>query len=129
MRSSIFESQGHSLYAFCKTSHCSSNSQNRLQIWKNLCTHQGAQGRRRRRIHLQRHNSTRRDGHVKLSNASTCRNWKKLGDFGEMVHMLLQMISALVQSFNLSPQKTHVAFHRRHDQVLLIQPFLYSLVH
>ncbi|KAH8933398.1 hypothetical protein BDL97_18G029000 [Sphagnum fallax] len=116
MRSSIFESQGHSLYAFCKTSHCSNNSQNWLQIWKNLCTHQGARGRRSKRIHLQRHNSTRRDGHVKLSNASTCRNWKK-------------MISALVQSFNLSPQKTHVALHLRHDQVLLIQPFLYSLVH
>jgi hypothetical protein len=48
MRSSIFESQGHNLYTFCKTSHCSNNSQNRLQIWKNLCTHQGAQGRRRR---------------------------------------------------------------------------------
>ncbi len=53
----------------------------------------------------------------------------KLGNFGEMVHMLLQMISALVQSFNLSPQKTHVAFHLRHDHVLFIQLFLYSLVH
>jgi len=216
MRLSIFESQGHSLYAFCKTSHCSNNNQNRLQIWKNLCTQHGAKGRRRRRYRelstfisfstflrsfissfisvpsylnfstVYNNNlplsvseftckGTIQQGKMDTQSLTTlqlvgigrrCSWWVdltvavtsiafeglqlpaqksifrfenvlltvgiffgKLGDFGEMVHMLLQMIFSLVQSFNLNPQKTHVVLHLRHDKVLLIQPFLYSLVH